>query len=144
MKSEESGKVFRSGFNCAQSVFIPFAAESGLGRAEAARIASAFGAGMGRMQETCGAVTGALMSIGLRFGFERAEDQAGKDLALKKTKELLASFKAEFGTLLCKELLGLDLNTEEGQRFHKESGQREQVCAACVMRAAALVEAMRA
>jgi C_GCAxxG_C_C family probable redox protein len=142
MKSDESEKAFRAGFNCAQAVFIPFARESGLGEEAAARIASSFGAGMGRMQETCGAVTGALMAMGLARGFAKADDQAGKDLALARTKEFIASFRAEFGTVLCKELLGCDLNTDEGQKFHKDSNQRELTCMRCVKFAASRVEAM--
>ena len=58
MKSEESERTFRAGFNCAQAVFVPFASECGIEEDEGYRIASAFGAGMGRMQETCGEVQG--------------------------------------------------------------------------------------
>ena len=142
MKSEESEKAFKAGFNCAQSVFIPFARDQGLGADIAARIASSFGAGMGRMQETCGAVTGALMAIGLDCGFAAGDDQSGKDRALARTKEFIAAFRSEFGTVLCKELLNCDLNTDEGRKFHKESSQRELTCARCVKFAAAKVEAM--
>jgi C_GCAxxG_C_C family probable redox protein len=142
MKSDESEKAFRAGFNCAQAVLIPFARDRELGEDEGARIASSFGAGMGKMQETCGAVTGAFMALGLRRGFERGDDQEGRARALRLTQDFIAAFKAEFGTLLCKDLLGCDLNTEEGQRVHKESKQREEICAKCVRFAAATVEAM--
>jgi C_GCAxxG_C_C family probable redox protein len=144
MKSEESRKAFQSGFNCAQSVFIPFAGERGLADEAAARIAASFGAGMGRMQETCGAVTGGLMALGLEFGFERPDDPEGKDVALRRTKDFLAIFKAEFGTLGCRELLGCDLNTAEGQKMHAEQKQRELICMRCVQFAASSLEAMRA
>jgi C_GCAxxG_C_C family probable redox protein len=142
MKSDEAEKLFRSGFNCAQSVFEPFARDFGLASETGMRIASSFGAGMGRLQETCGAVTGGLMALGLGFGFEKAEDQAGKDEALRRTKEFTAGFKTRFGTLLCRELLDCDLNTEEGQRFHKEQNQRELICMNCVKYAASSIEAM--
>jgi C_GCAxxG_C_C family probable redox protein len=143
MKSDEAEAVYRSGFNCAQSVLIPFAREGGLTEAEAARIASPFGAGMARMQETCGAVTGALMALGLERGFEKPGDQAGKDGILAEAKGFLARFKSELGTVLCKDFLGCDLNTEEGQAYHKATNQRELVCMNCVRRAAAIVESMR-
>jgi C_GCAxxG_C_C family probable redox protein len=142
MKTDEAERVFRSGFNCAQSVFMPFAEEYGLCAAEAARIASAFGAGMGRMQETCGAATGALMSLGLKFGFIEPDDQTGKDEALKRAKEFIAQFRGEFGTVKCRDLLGCDLNTDEGQKLHKEQNHRELVCMKCVKFAAATVESM--
>jgi len=143
MKSEDSGKVFSAGFNCAQAVFLPFARDYGLGEEAGARIASSFGAGMGRTQATCGAVTGGLMAIGLKYGFSKGDDQARKDLVLARTKEFIANFKGKFGTTLCKELLpGCDLNTAEGQRIHKEENQRELICMKCVKHAASVVEAM--
>ena len=143
MKSEEAAEVYRAGFNCAQSVFIPFAKAGGLGEAEAARIAAPFGAGLGRTQETCGAVTGALMALGLEYGFTKPDDQAGKDRALARTKAFLGRFKGELGALRCKEFLGCDLNTEEGQAYHKERNQRDLICMNCVRTAASLVEAMK-
>jgi C_GCAxxG_C_C family probable redox protein len=143
MKSDEAGKTFMSGFNCAQSVVKPFAAESGIGEEAGLRIASSFGAGMARLQETCGAVTGGFMAIGLRHGFSRSDDQKARDIVLSQSKELAAKFKERFGTLVCRDLLGCDLNTDEGQRLHKESGQREQVCLECVKFAASVVEGMK-
>ncbi len=142
MKSDESAKVFGEGYNCAQGVLVPFAAERGLGAEAAFRISSAFGAGMARSQETCGAVTGALMAIGLKYGSPEAGNQAARDRVLQKSKELIARFKEEFGTTRCGDLLNLDLNTEEGQRLHKESGQRDKVCMKCVKFAASVVEGL--
>lgn len=143
MKSDEAGETFMSGFNCAQSVLRPFAAEGGEGEESCLRIASSFGAGMARLQETCGAVTGGFMAIGLRHGFSRSDDQKARDVVLRQSKELAARFKERFGTLRCADLLGCDLNTDEGQRFHKESGQRERVCLECVRFAASAVEGMK-
>jgi C_GCAxxG_C_C family probable redox protein len=142
VKSDEAGTTFRAGFNCAQSVFVPFAKAYGLSEGDASRIASSFGAGMGRLQETCGAVTGGLMAIGLKYGFERTDDQKQKDIVLQRTKDFVAGFREEHGTLRCRDLIGCDLNTDEGQRLHREQNQRETICVKCVMYAAALVEEM--
>jgi C_GCAxxG_C_C family probable redox protein len=142
MKSDEAEKVFGDGYNCAQGVFLPFAQEFGLDAETALLTASSFGAGMGRTQETCGAVTGALMAIGLKYGFTKPGDQERRDLVLRKTRELMARFREEFGTLKCKDLLGLDLNTDEGQALHKEKDQREQICMKCVRYAASVVEGL--
>jgi len=143
MKSDEAGKAFMSGFNCAQSVFMPFAAEGGLDLAAAARIASSFGGGMARMQETCGAVTGGFMAIGLRRGFSKADDQAARDLVFAQSRELADRFKDKFGSLKCRDLLGCDLNTDEGMRLHKERNDREEICLKCVKFAASLVEGLK-
>jgi C_GCAxxG_C_C family probable redox protein len=142
MKSDEAEKVFGDGYNCAQGVFLPFAQEFGLDAETALLTASSFGAGMGRTQETCGAVTGALMSIGLKYGFTEPGDQEGRALVLRKTRELIARFREEFGTLRCRDLLGCDLNTEEGQNFHKDKDQRAQICMKCVKYAASVVETL--
>jgi C_GCAxxG_C_C family probable redox protein len=140
MKSEESGRIFGSGFNCAQAVFAPYAAERGFAVDEALKIASGFGAGMARTQATCGAVTGGLMALGLSLGFAKAEDTEGRAAMVARGKDLLSGFRAEFGSLLCGGLLGCDLNTEEGQRKHAEDGQRESICMKCVTWASAEVE----
>ena len=142
MKSDESAQVYQSGFNCSQAVFVPFAKANGLSEELGARIGSSFGAGMGKMQETCGAVTGAFMAIGLKHGFTKGDDRAQKDIALARTREFIAKFKAEFGTLLCKELLGCDLNTAEGQKIHTDQNQRDLICTKCVRFAASVVEGM--
>ena len=142
MKSDDSGKVFMSGFNCAQSVFVPFAAQTALGAEWAARVASPFGGGMGKSQQTCGAVTGGLMALGLEHGFDDAQDTEGKDSVLARTKEFMAGFRERFGTLQCRELLGCDLNTDEGQKAYKDKNHRETTCLDCVRHAAAAVEAM--
>jgi C_GCAxxG_C_C family probable redox protein len=143
VKSDDAGKIFMSGFNCAQSVIEPFAAESAMGAATGLRIASSFGGGMAKMQETCGAVTGGFMAIGLRHGFSRSDDQEARDVVLRQSRELAAKFKEKFGTLRCRDILGCDLNTEEGQRIHKETGQREGICLECVKFAAAVVAGMK-
>jgi len=142
MKSDESVQVYQSGFNCSQAVFVPFAKAHGLSEEIGSRIGSSFGGGMGKMQETCGAVTGAFMAIGLKHGFTKSDDHAQKEIVLARTKDFIAKFKAEFGTLLCKELLGCDLNTAEGQKFHKDHNQRDLICAKCVKFAASVVEGM--
>jgi C_GCAxxG_C_C family probable redox protein len=142
MKSEEAGKVFEGGFNCAQSVLAPFARDYGLSDDTAYRLASVFGAGMGRMQGTCGAVTGAFMALGLRHGFSSPKDPEGRARILGKSKEFVAEFKKEFGTISCRELLGCDLNTDEGRNKHEEDNQRELICRKCVEAAAGFAEAL--
>lgn len=144
MKKSTAGDTFSAGYNCSQSVLIPFLKEFNIPEETGYRIASVFGAGMGRMQETCGAVTGAFMVLGLKYGFTRPDDQQGRDTVLKKTREFTAHFKQEFGTILCRELLKCDLNTDEGQRIHKDEKQRELICMKCVSRSAEILDRMMA
>ncbi len=87
----------------------------GLDREKALRVAGAFGAGMGRMGETCGAVTGAFMVIGLKHGKTTADDDEAREKTYELVKEFTARFKGRNKTLLCRELLGHDLSTQQGR-----------------------------
>ncbi len=112
-RSEKALFYFDNHFNCAQSVLVVFAEEAGFSEDEALRIATAFGGGIGRQQFTCGAVTGAAMALGLRFGKGKEDHEDKKKLTYEKTVELFDEFIQKNGTANCRELLnGLDLNTE--------------------------------
>ncbi len=142
MKDREAGEVFDAGFNCAQSVFVPFARDTDLPEKEAFLLASVFGGGMGKMQLTCGAVTGAFMALGLHYGFATSDNKDQRAVVLAKTRLFVAEFTKRFGSISCKELLGYDLNSDEGQRRHLEENQRELICKRCVEGAAQIVETM--
>jgi C_GCAxxG_C_C family probable redox protein len=105
MKSAEYGKnLFTEGLNCAQSVFSSLLKESGLDKREAAKIASAFGGGIMDMGKTCGAVTGALMALGLKYGTVFPYEYEKKMILKEKANEFLSSFQKEFGSLECEYL----------------------------------------
>ena len=101
-------EIFQSGANCAQAVFCSFADEFGFTRAEAMKLASGFGAGVGRMREVCGAFSALVMISNLRHGPESAQDKAGKDLQYQKIQHLAEKFKQQSGgSIICRELLNL-------------------------------------
>lgn len=112
---EEALTYFHRGYNCAQSVFAPFAAKLGLSEETALRLPSAFGAGLGRMRGTCGAFSGLCMVAGFCRG-NLTGDPADKEKIFSLTRELADSFKKEFGTLLCRELLHLNEGETESAR----------------------------
>jgi len=103
-KEEEARKLFREGYNCAQSVLIPFAEEIGLSREQAARLASSFGGGMGKMREVCGAVSSLFMIKGLLEGYAEPDDEA-KAAQYAHIRAMAEQFKAEHGSILCRELV---------------------------------------
>jgi C_GCAxxG_C_C family probable redox protein len=107
MKSEEAKALFRSGANCAQSVVGVYAKECGLDFDRAMQLSSSFGAGMGRLREVCGAVSGMLMVIGLKEGYCDVKNKAAKDKHYARVQALAAEFKSKTGSLICRELLGL-------------------------------------
>ena len=140
-KNETAAAMVAGSWNCAQSVLGVFCSELGLDRGTAMKLASGFGAGMGRKQEVCGAVSGAIMVIGLRHGQAREDDNAAKETAYRLSREVMDRFQTEFGSCLCRELLpGLDLATEAGHQRYKAEGWSEKICQPCVRFAVRVLE----
>jgi C_GCAxxG_C_C family probable redox protein len=131
---------FREGFNCSQSILAAWSGRFGMDRETAMRTASAFGAGMGRMGEVCGAVTGALMVIGLKHGQTDARDGQAKERNYALTREFAERFRSRHGTLLCRELLGCDLTTPEGMEAARQMRLFTERCPRFVQDAAEILE----
>lgn len=106
-KKEKAVELFKSGYNCTQSVLLAFAEELDLDEKTALKIASSFGGGMGRLREVCGAFSGLLMAAGLKFGPEDPKDVQAKTAHYALVQKLAAEFKKEHGSIICRELLGL-------------------------------------
>lgn len=111
-----------NGLNCCQSLVSVYAEDFGLARETAIRISAAFGGGIARMGETCGAVTAGLMVIGLKFGPRTAVDAEAKQDTFNLAGKFVEAFKARNNCLTCRELLGFDMSTPEGKEAAKESG----------------------
>ena len=106
--SEKAANNFRKGYNCAQSVLLAFADKVGLKDEEALRLASSFGGGMGRLREVCGAVSAMFMIAGFLKGYTEPNNDVVKADHYKLIQDLAAEFKLKHGTIICRELLGLD------------------------------------
>ena len=128
------------GFACSQAVFSAFAEEAGLDLRTALRVASSFGAGMARMGNTCGAVTGALMVLGLRYGREEGGDTAAKERNYRLAREFMKRFRERFGDTVCRDLLGFDPGSDEGRRRFAEEPEVLERCAGYVRGAAEILE----
>jgi C_GCAxxG_C_C family probable redox protein len=127
MNSAESS--FRSGFNCAQAVLTSFADRFDTDKETLFKISNGFGGGMGRKQEVCGAVTGAILAIGLLHGRGEIDSVEKQETTYRKVRELIDAFTKEFGTITCSELLpGCNLLTEDGQKMFREQGLKENCC----------------
>jgi len=134
---------FAEGFNCSQAVFSAYADDLRLDDAAALKIASGFGGGMGRMAETCGAVTGAMMVLGLRHG-GATPDREAKERVYAKIREFAGRFKARNGVLLCRDLLSCDISTPEGFEAAKAKGLLTTLCPKYVQDAVEILEEMLA
>jgi C_GCAxxG_C_C family probable redox protein len=140
-KTDKAIEYFRNKFNCSQSVFTVFGTDYGLSEDECLKVACAFGGGMGRQQYTCGAVTGALMVLGLKYGKSLNDDEDKKELTYSKTRELFAKFNKIHGTTNCRELLnGLDLNNPEDHKKIVEQRLFDTKCKKCVFDSVIIVE----
>lgn len=138
-KSQIAGEIFDKNANCAQSVLMAFASDYGVNDETALRVATAFGGGMGRMANVCGAVTGAYMALGLARGMRKVEEQDKKTATYDLVKEFTRRFKEKYPGILCKELLGVDIGTPEGSKAANAAGMFKTKCPAFVGDAAEIL-----
>jgi C_GCAxxG_C_C family probable redox protein len=132
---------FAAGFSCSQAVFSAFAPGLSVPDETALRIASAFGGGVGRRGQVCGAVTGALMALGLARGHsDNAE--ASKAATYEVVGEFVRRFEAAHGSITCRTLLGHAIDTPEGLQGARDAGVFKSVCPVLVADAAAIVAAL--
>ena len=110
--SELAKQYFESGYNCAQSVALAFADRVPVTKEQLLALASPFGGGMGRLRETCGAVSAMFMVTGLLYGYSTPETGEIKAELYRRVQELGLAFEARFGSLVCRELLGLQVKHE--------------------------------
>lgn len=103
---EKAVSLFKSGYNCSQSVFLAFSDLYGVDEDLAKRIASSFGGGIGRMREICGAACGLFMLAGLHNGYTDPSDKASKNSNYKLVQELALKFREANGSIKCSDLLG--------------------------------------
>jgi len=135
---------FLSGYNCAQAVLDAFRDEAALDEDLALKIATGLGAGMGRKQEVCGAVTGGILVLGLQHGRGSTDDHSATEQTYLRTRELMDRFTAQHGSCLCRELLqGYDLSTDEGLRRAKADDMLNRVCRPCVQTVVEILEKMK-
>ena len=127
-KNSNAINRFRSGLNCSQAVLTAFSDDLNIGEDLALCISSGFGSGMGRLQETCGAVTGAFMVLGIHNGKKYQENKDRKEFTYAMIQNFSKKFKLINGSTCCRSLLNCDLNTEEGQKFAVENNLFEKLC----------------
>lgn len=139
-RCEEAVKCFNEGFNCSQAVFATYSEQLGLNREAALKIASPFGGGIARMGDTCGAVTGALMLIGLKEGKYLAEDHEAKEKCYRLSQDFIRKFKELYGSILCRDILSCDISTESGHKFAVEHNLTKTLCPGFVRDASKIVE----
>ena len=127
-KSEKAKELFKSGYNCSQAVLGVFCEELGLDFQTAMKLASSFGAGMGRMREVCGTVSGMFMAAGLAFAGAN-DSPAEKGEHYKRIQDLAKRFKDKNGSIICRELLqGVETTSGTNPEPRTENYYKKRPC----------------
>jgi len=136
-KVSQAVACFNDGFNCAQAILSTYCEEYGLDKKTALQIACGLGAGMGRLGETCGAVSGAFLLLGLKYGKFLKEDNASKEITYAKVREFAQLFEQRNKTTICREILGARLMNGD-ERILAE--RVKSLCPKMVQDAAEIIE----
>jgi C_GCAxxG_C_C family probable redox protein len=131
-KEEKAIEGFRSGLNCAQAVLKGYSDTLRFDNEFALNISAGFGGGMGRLQETCGAVTGSYMVLGVYNGMKYTDNKDKKEFTYSMIQKFSDKFISLNGTTNCRALLKCDLRTEEGMQLAHENNLFEEVCEKCI------------
>jgi C_GCAxxG_C_C family probable redox protein len=126
-----------AGLSCSQAILATYAVQDGLDMDMALRLACGFGAGMGRLAQTCGAVTGAFMVLGLLYD---TNDRTSKEIVYSAVQEFNDEFMKRNGSTVCKDLLGYDMSTQAGFLAARKQGVVKTVCPKMVRDAAEIIE----
>ncbi len=143
-KGDLAAQYHERGFGCAQAVLASYAGEFGLEERLALKLATGFGSGMGRMCEVCGALTGAFMVIGLKYGKENTDGTrygSETETTYRLVAEVAAKFKRRNGSIYCRELIGYDLMDPVERAKVVELGLFKTTCRKCILDAVEILEA---
>ena len=138
---EKALSYFQDKFHCSQSVLAAYAEELGLTEEQALKIAYCLNSVM-RKGEVCGACSGALLVLGMKYGQCKQDDLDSRTLANQKTVEFMEQFKKENGSYICNELLGCDISNAEGAQYAMEHDCFTEVCPKMVASAVKILEDM--
>ncbi|PKQ63487.1 hypothetical protein BZG02_08925 [Labilibaculum filiforme] len=137
---EKAIHSFNNGMNCSQSVLTAYADHLKFDPKMALSVATGFGGGMGEMQKTCGAVTGAFMVLGIHNSKKHPENTEAVKATNEMVKKFSHYFKALYGSLDCKGILNCDFTTISGEKEFKEKDMKKNICSKCISDSIRLIE----
>ena len=143
ISDEQILNCFKAGFDCSQVVAMQWAEEFGYDEEEAARVTSAFGGGMS-LGGVCGAVSGAMVALGWKYGHSAAGELNKKEQVRRKAAEFQQKFAARRGSIVCRELLGYDFSKPGQREAAQQSGATSSVCPGVVLDALAVLDEVMA
>ena len=125
---EAASKFFSNEYNCAQAVFRATLEHKGVYFEKGTQLASGFGGGITYTGQQCGALSGAIMAIGLLVGNKVSDVREHKAETYRLSAELLSRFKEQFGTIICDSLTGVKMSDSEAKKKAIEQGHFQEVC----------------
>ena len=141
--ADRARELFLSGYNCAQAVLCAFEDLTGLNADTAARTASSFGGGMGRLREVCGTVSGALLALGIICGYSDPLDPEAKKRHYHRVQDFARRFRERCGSIVCRELLsGVDVTPGDDPEARTPEYYRKRPCPQLAWQAAAILDEM--
>lgn len=139
--SQRAKELFLQGYNCSQAVIASFSEELNLDLETALKLSSSFGGGMGRLREVCGAVSAMFMVAGMKYGYSDPKDKTAKAEHYKLIQELAEQFKKANGSIVCRELLGMNEGHDKPTPEDRTSQYyKKRPCVELVGDAAKLIE----
>ncbi len=141
-KGEDAAELFRNGWSCSQAVVCAFAKDFGIDEKSALKLSCGLGGGMGHTGNTCGAVSGALMVIGMKYGRTTLEDLASKEKTYELAQQFMKAFRRRNHSTNCTELLTYDLSDPEKLKAAREAGVFKTICPGPVRDAGDILETL--
>jgi C_GCAxxG_C_C family probable redox protein len=141
---DQAVAMFDEGYSCAQSLLGVYGPLFGLDRENALRLAAPFAGGISRTDGPCGAVTGAILVLGLKYGHSHPDDEAGADRIRQLTRDFLARYRERKGSTLCTDILGANLSVPADLERVEAGDLYDVSCPDAVRTAACLLEEMLA
>ena len=138
-KTETALKYFADKFHCSQAVLAAYASELELTEEQALKLGACFGSGI-RKGEICGACSGALMVLGLKYGQAKKEDLESRNRTNDMSDAFLEKFAEENGSYICNDLLGCDISTQEGINYARDNKLFTEFCPKMVESAMEILE----
>jgi C_GCAxxG_C_C family probable redox protein len=139
--SDLAKELFQKGYNCSQAVLAAFCDGTGMDIDTALKISAPFGGGIGRLRGVCGAVSGMLMVIGMKYGYTDSNDKEGKAEHYELVQQLVKQFENENGSIICRELLGLSIKNDNPiPEARNENYYKKRPCIELVEQAAMILD----
>lgn len=140
IKAEEANGYFKGNYNCCQAIIMTYGPEHGLSKDIGMRLGTGFAGGIARHGEVCGAVAGAIIVLGLKYGMTGESDDSARDTTYERVGEFINRFKIMNGSIRCRDLLHCNLSTLEGRQIAKEKDLFNTLCPRFVKDAAEVLE----